>query len=159
MRMSNRRSWGLLWLVVQSAVGGCLLHAGIYGWTIFVVLPIAMGSVASWALLPETGGKAAADGAVTATLASFLLFSLGWEGAICIAMTLPLSIALGAFGAWITFLLRDFRARASGTTLLLLFPPAFLLDTQATPALSFVINAAWCADVPTTRTQVPRRDN
>lgn len=135
MRMSNRRRWGLLWLVVQSVVGGVLLHAGIYGWTIFVVLPIAMGSVAAWALLPETAGEAAADGAVTATLASFLLFSLGWEGAICIVMTLPLSIGLGAFGAWITYLLRDFRARAGGTTLLLLFPPAFLWDIQATPAL------------------------
>ena len=63
--MSTPGRWfvGLPAGVLLIGGGILLLFGGIYGWTVFVVLPVALGGLASWVFRPATGGRAAGTGA------------------------------------------------------------------------------------------------
>ena len=74
----------------MAAVGRLLLHRGVYGFTIFLVTPVLLGALAAWVFRPRSAGSAAGLGASVATLAAFTLLLTGVEGAICIAMCIPL---------------------------------------------------------------------
>jgi hypothetical protein len=116
---------------------------------VFVVLPVALGAIASWVLRPGSGLRAAGYGAlaVMAALCFFLL--AGSEGLICIAMALPLAVPLGALGGWLAY-----RAEASGldtrrAALLLLLPPAGVAwDVKAPPPVYEVRSAVEIAAPP-----------
>jgi hypothetical protein len=89
-------------MVVVLVVGGvALLRTGKYGLTIFVVLPVILGGLASWIDGSATGGRAARVGAGTVAVSLCSLLLLGLEGFICIAVALPLSVPLGAQGGWL----------------------------------------------------------
>src|SRR3981189_1096868 len=89
---------GLL-LIAGLVFGGCaVLHSGIYGLTLFILFPVLLGGLASWIFRPATGARAAALGALTATVAVCSLLIVGFEGLYCILMTLPLALPLGALG-------------------------------------------------------------
>jgi hypothetical protein len=97
---------GLIVLLLILAIAGgsiALLRTGTYGLTIFVVLPVVLGAVASLMFQPETGAQAVkfGAGAVLVGLCSF--FAMGLEGAICIAMAAPLALPLGGLGGWLVF--------------------------------------------------------
>src|SRR5712692_9351214 len=98
--MSTLARWfvGLLLLAILVAGGIALLHRGMYGLTIFMLLPVLLGGLASWVFRPATGGRAAALGVLTVMAALCSLLILGSEGLVCIMMTLPLASPLGALG-------------------------------------------------------------
>ena len=70
MSTSARWGWGLLSLAVLSAGGLWLVRTGLYGWTIFIVLPVLLGGFAVWMFRPATAGRAAATGALAIAGAS-----------------------------------------------------------------------------------------
>lgn len=129
-----RRFVGLLLAVLVFAAGIGLLHAGVYGWTLFVLFPVILGGISSWVFRPATGARAAGIGALTATASACSLLLLGLEGAICILMSLPLVIPLGALGGWLVHQAESSPSAARGVTMLLLLPPVTLTwDTNAKP--------------------------
>ena|ERR1035437_8450733 len=128
-------------LVAGLLIGGAtaLIRAGFYGLTLFVVLPVLLGGLASWVFRPATGVRAAVVGALTVLALSSLLLIVGLEGFICIAMTLPLAVPLGALGGWLVFHAQSSRLATSGVMTLLLLPPAtFAWDVKAPPSTSEV---------------------
>src|SRR5713226_4046825 len=116
---------GLLILAVLVVSGTALLRNGVYGWTIFVLFPVFLGGLAAWVFRPTTGARALGLGALTVTIAAGSLLILGSEGLICIAMTLPLAIPLGALGSALVYRATPSRrATRGGIAMLLLLPPA-----------------------------------
>lgn len=126
---------GLLLLAIL--VGGAygLLHSGVYGLTVFIVLPVLLGGLTSWVFRPTTERRAAEIGAASVAIATGSLLLLGVEGLICIAMTLPLAVPLGALGGWAVYQARASRtAKRGGVAMMLLLTPTSLTwDTQARP--------------------------
>jgi hypothetical protein len=148
-----RLSAGFVILGVWVIGGVLLLHNGLYGMTLFILLPVLLGALSSWVFRPETAGRAAGLGVLTVTISTLALLMSGLEGMICIAMTLPLSIPLGtmgALGAWLMFRAEPSRAATRGSVaMLLLLPPASLTwDWQATPPVFEVRTAVSIAATP-----------
>jgi hypothetical protein len=105
-------------------LGGVLIEAGNetapYGWTMFVILPVATGLVASCFVRPV---RAVVLAAILSVLLCFvvLLFT-GLEGIVCILMAAPLilvAVIVGALvGAWLSSLVR--KRLGPGSNMLLL---------------------------------------
>ena len=78
---------------------------------------------------------------VAVALGSFLI--VGVEGLICIVMTLPLAVPLGALGSWLVYRAETSRsATRGGIAMLLLLPPASLTwDVKARPPVFEVRSA------------------
>lgn len=134
--MSTRARYllGSLFAALSSAGGMALLHAGIYGWTIFILCPAVLGGVAAWVFRPATGARAAGMGAFTAAISSCLLLILRLEGWICILMALPMIMGLGAIGGYLSHRAVSSRLAPRGAAMLLLLPPAMLTwDIKAAP--------------------------
>jgi Polyketide cyclase / dehydrase and lipid transport len=112
---------GVIGLVLVG-LGLLVIRTGTYGLTLFVVLPIAVGAFGSWVAKPKTAAKAAIAGMIANGIASLGFFALGLEGAICIAMAVPLALPLGALGGWLAYGPARKRTLASGTAMLLLLP-------------------------------------
>jgi hypothetical protein len=145
------RCWIGLPLLAALIVGGVgLLHSGKYGWTIFVVFPVLLGGFASWIFRPATASGAMKLGVLAVTIAVCSLLSVGLEGLICILMTLPLAMPLGALGGWLVYRAESSsRAARSGVAIFLLMPPAALAwDAQARPAIFAVRSAITIAASP-----------
>ena len=71
-----------------------------------------------------------ADGAAS----SCFLLMAGLEGVICILMSWPLVVPLGALGGWLAYLSESRRDAAQGVAmLLLLFPATLTWDVEAPP--------------------------
>jgi hypothetical protein len=113
-----------------------LIDSGTYGVTLFVMLPVILGALSAWVRQARTEVSAAGAGAVGVVLGTGFFLLLGWEGAICIVMTWPLAIPLGALGGWVAFELRSEKVRKGSLGALLLLPPVTLAwDANATPPL------------------------
>lgn len=132
----ERRTQFALWLVIILIAGIALLQTGIYGWMLFVIVPLALGLLGAFIVRPATARRAAAIGAWTVLGASFLLLVFAFEGAICIVMSLPLVLPLGCLGAWAGFLLQrsDLNLQQGGA-MLILPVAAFTWDVKAPPPL------------------------
>lgn len=142
MRSLKRYLAALLLLILFIGSGILLLRAGRYGWTIFVLLPVLLGGLASWTFRPTTAWRAVGLGALTVTAAACLLLLLALDGLWCIIMALPLLVPLGALGAWLAYRagLADVSPRSAPMLLLLPFatltwdakapPPVFEVQTQ-----------------------------
>ena len=152
MARGTRFSIAVLLLLALFGAGLGLLKAGVYGLTIFVVHPLLIGALASWAFQSESGGAAANHGMTGILIASALLFVTGKEGMVCVLMCLPLTLPLGALGGY--FMFRCMRSRAAargGMAMLLLLPPSSLtFDTHATPEVYTVRTAITIAAPPET---------
>ena len=134
--MSTPGRWfvGLVLLAILVAGGIALVHRGMYGLTIFMLLPVLLGGLASWVFRPATGGRAAVLGAlsVMAALCSFLI--LGLEGLVCIMMASPLALPLGALGSWLVYYAEPPRLATGSAAMLLLLPAASIAwDATARP--------------------------
>ena len=82
--VSGPRIIAALVLLIAIAGGGlALFHAGLYGLTLFILVPIFIGALGAWSTHPRTAGNAAAAGALTALIATSLLLVVGLEGLIC----------------------------------------------------------------------------
>jgi hypothetical protein len=151
MSAKSRIFIGLLILAAMSLGAYKLIHAGIYGLTIFVVAPVAIGALGSWIRRPSSGGQAAYTGAMTVLVSLTAFFALGWEGMVCIAMALPLAVPLGALGGWMAYRTGPAAASAPGVAMLLLLPSASLLwDVNAAPPIFEVHSAIEIAAAPET---------
>ena len=127
---------GLVLLLILFFGGIALLQAGVYGWTIFVLLPLGVGALAKWVLRPPTGARAAGLGAIAATAATCSLFLMGLEGLLCIVMCLPLAMPLGALGGWLAYPAQSSNFTAQrGMTVLILLPAATLTWESANQPL------------------------
>jgi hypothetical protein len=136
----------ILAALVTAGLG--LLSGGVYGWTLFAVFPLLIGGLAAWISRPATPSRAVGIGAIAVLVATCSLLVINIEGLICIEMTLPLAIPLGALGAWLIQRADSTRPPKRGGVVAFLMLPltSFAWDTHAIPQLfevrsAIVINA------------------
>ena len=111
-----------------------LAHSGLYGFTLFLLLPGVAGAVASWASKPESAGRAAGTGAIAGAVAPLVFLFAGLDGAACVIMAMPLTAMIGAIGGGLAYAMDSFEVRARGLPMLLLLPSASLTwDFNAPP--------------------------
>ncbi len=82
---------------------GMIQIAGLYGFTLFLLVPICLGAISAWLTQPTNSRKAMRTGASGALLITLTLVIFKWEGLICIAMAIPLILPLGALGGWLMY--------------------------------------------------------
>ncbi len=58
MNMPARFPVALPFLIVFVCGGAALMRSGVYGWTVFVLLPLFLGGLASWTFRSTTGARA-----------------------------------------------------------------------------------------------------
>jgi hypothetical protein len=127
MTVHIEKTWVRLVALVVTGVfvvggGWLLMRGGVYGLALFVVIPIILGAVAECVQKSATWGGAAKIGALAVLLINIGLLGLGMEGLICIAMSIPLTVPLGALGGCFTYAARRSRVQSNGTAVLLLLP-------------------------------------
>jgi hypothetical protein len=114
--------------------GALLLRSGIYGLTLFIVMPVILGGLGAWSARAHTAQTAVVAGGSAVLLASLGWLALGQEGALCIAMSLPLSLPLGCLGGFLVYHFEPRRLQAGSATMLLLLPVGtFGWDINAKP--------------------------
>src|SRR5690349_24121430 len=142
MKMLLRGQVGLVFLAALIGVGISLIETGTYGWTIFVLLPMLLGALWCRSFTPQSGGQAALRGALTAAVALSLFFLMGAEGAICIFMTAPLALPLGALGGWLAYKGRSIKQSSASITMLILLPAASLTWDVKAPSPVFQVRTS-----------------
>ncbi len=142
----------LILFAVGLVLGGfLLLRSGLYGLTIFILIPMAIGAFGAACVKVETWWCGAGAGAFSNLLAVLVLFALGKEGLVCIAMTIPLVLPLGAIGGVLMYHARASRlSPASGTMLVLLPIGTIGFDTHAKPPV-FEVRSSIEIAAPTDR--------
>lgn len=98
---------------VSMAVGA---SSGVYGFTMFVLTPLATGFVAAvvaGARVRQSCGACAGVGMLAVLLPLVVLLAVGIEGMICIAMAVPLVVPLAALGGAIGYCFQSGRAAES----------------------------------------------
>lgn len=149
MSIPTRVFFSVLFFAALAAAGLALSGKGIYGLTLFVLIPLLLGGTASWVAGPKTGRAAAKIGAMAVAIAALALFIVGMEGILCIVMALPLAVPLGAFGGWLVYRGESSPAAARSITMLLLLPSASMTwDLKAPPILFEVHSAIEIAATP-----------
>jgi hypothetical protein len=129
--------------------GVALLRSGVYGWTIFILCPVFLGGLASWISRPTTGGRAAGLGALAGIAAACSLLILRLDGLVCIVMSLPLVIPLGALGGWLVYRFEPSTLPTHTLAILLLLPPVSMTwDIRARPPVFEVRTAITIAANP-----------
>src|SRR3954454_5892419 len=134
----------ILTVVIASATE-LVLH-GIYGWTIFITVPVCAGGIACWAFRPPTAGAAVWIGVFTGCVSSCFFLVTGIEGIICVVMALIPAILLCLIGSVIVYCCFGFENPRTATMALLL-PMSLWFDTHAEPPVyavhtSLVVNAS-----------------
>jgi hypothetical protein len=117
-------------------VGTFLLHRGVYGLTLFILIPIGVGFLAARCTNAPTASRAASAGIVVNLVLSGSFLFLGIEGAYCIVMSWPLIVPLGAVGGWLAYAAMRTRDGTGETAMLLLIPAGaglFGWDIHARP--------------------------
>lgn len=144
-------------LVVSSGLvisaGWMLMRSGIYGMALFVILPVILGALAACICKSATRGAAARTGALVVLVANLGLLVLGIEGLICIAMSIPLTVPLGALGGFLVQAAEHAKVPNKGTATLLLLLPfsgALGLDLTVKPEI-FKVGTAIEIAVPPER--------
>jgi hypothetical protein len=125
----------LLGILFASGVG--LMHAGIYGLTVFTIHPMLLGALACWSLPPDSGWGAMWCGFCAILLVAGVIFASGIDGAGCVVMSLPLTVPFGCLGGWLAYRVMSSKAAArGGVAMLLVLPPTTLAyDTHARPPI------------------------
>lgn len=93
-------------LVITVPLGAAFAVLGVrllvnYGWGLFVALPFTMGFAASAIYgfrRPRSWGGCVGVAALSVALLGGTLFAVAFEGAICLAMAVPIALPLAAFG-------------------------------------------------------------
>jgi Polyketide cyclase / dehydrase and lipid transport len=134
MTITQRACRALLIALILFSGGVHLVRLGLYGLTLFALIPLVLGGLVTWVVLPRSLPVAAATGALGAGAASGLLFLVGVEGVVCIFMALPFVMALGALGGLLAYGMYPSRVGARGLAAFLLLPSASLTwDATAIP--------------------------
>jgi uncharacterized protein YndB with AHSA1/START domain len=149
MKTAMRSAIGIALLTTVVLAGIALTRTGIYGFTIFLFLPVLLGGVVSWVVQPETSQRALLGGTLAGFAALVSLLSFGLEGLGCLAMAAPLVLPLAAFGSWLVYRARESRAAHRGAAMMLLLTPAGLtFDLTAQPPVFEVRTAITIAAPP-----------
>jgi hypothetical protein len=120
-----------------------------YGLTLFVAIPVLIGAIVAFICQPVSAGRAAFQGAVAVGCLTCGLIVIGVEGLICIAMTLPLAVPLGALGGAIAYRLQHGFSDTTSVSMMLLLPIVTAgLDLTAKPQLFEVRTAIEIAAAP-----------
>ncbi|HEY3841470.1 MAG TPA: hypothetical protein VGL72_33095 [Bryobacteraceae bacterium] len=119
---------------------------GLYGWSLFVVIPLIAGGFSSLICRPKTLGKAFQIGVATGTLGCALFLFLGLEGFICALMALPIVVLLTTVGSLLVYYSGTESSGKHPTALALLLPVSFFYDVNAKPPVyavetSIIVNA------------------
>lgn len=144
------RIGAILFGLVGLPVAGLLLtHDGIYGWTLFVMIPVSIGALGGAITLPKSVERAALNGAAAAAIATAGLILVRLEGLICVLMALPLTVPLGALGGVLAYAARKRQPGPAGTAMLLLLPMGTgIWDFTAKPTVFKVHSAIEIAAPP-----------
>ncbi len=147
--MTGRLGSAVLGSLLATAGGAFALWLGIYGFTLFLLIPALLGGLVTWAVRPATALRAAGFGAFTVFVAVLSLLLLGREGAVCLIVALPLALPLGAIGGLLVHSFQSAKLRAGSTAMLLLLPTASLTwDVNAKPQVFQVRTALDIAASP-----------
>ncbi len=111
----------LLAVAVSASLGFLLVTfgtqaLGIYGWGVFVGIPLLMGFVCSWILNYHTTHSlfmSVCFAIVSTVVLGMLLLGLPIEGLICLVMALPIALPFVTLGAVLARLLLDKKNRPS----------------------------------------------
>jgi hypothetical protein len=126
-----------------------LIGSGLYGLSLFVILPAAFGAVAAWAAGARDVKRGAKTGAISTALATLAFLLLGWEGMICIVMTWPIAVPLGALGGLLMAQAQSRRFGRKAAGMLLFLPPLGVAwDVTADPPMFEVQTAIEIAAPP-----------
>lgn len=127
-----------------------LTISGLYGLTLFVMVPLIAGAIVVGIVRPAGMRGAVQTGAGAVMVASVLLLPLGIEGMFCIVMSLPLTLTLGALGGAMMFSGEEHPGRQTTAMFLLLPAGAGSLgwDAVATPPVYEVRTAIEIAAPP-----------
>jgi hypothetical protein len=142
------RGWRLALAAAAVTSGGVLLEdTGLYGYTLFIVIPMAVGAIAS-SCCRAKDGRAAAVGALAVVVASCSLLLFAQEGVICLVMALPVTAPMGALGGYMAG--RDgSRIGSRGMAAMLLIPAGTMgWDLKVHPPLFTVRTSIEIAATP-----------
>ena len=126
MRSLPRLVTAALLMPFVVAGGFSMLHWGVYGWTLFLIVPFLLGGLGAFALQAKTRLRAAIIGALTVLSALSLVLLMGMDGLVCVLMAAPLAAPLGAFGGWMAFQIEYLDLKASWLGAFLVLPIATL---------------------------------
>ena len=124
-----------------------------YGLALFVGTPFVAGIVGGYIYnrrYAATERETMELALLTTCVMVGVLFTVGYEGAICLAMALPLGMAIGVFGALVgrAIALRDDRSPWRSLFALALLPPAMPLFASAAPQPLHEVQSAIEIDAP-----------
>ena len=149
MTITERACRAVLIGLILLSGGLYLVRIGLYGWTLFALIPVVLGGLVTWVACPRSMLAAAATGALSVGAASGLFLLIGMEGVVCIFMALPLVMPLGALGGLLIYGMSPSRIGARGLTAFWLLPAATLTwDATATPPVFSVSTAIEIAAPP-----------
>lgn len=131
MNRSDKLLFGGALAFIGSVVAiGTLKFAPVYGFGVFLGIPFAIGLLAGL-LGPKAGAQSRKEvlGIACWVVGSMglLFLSVGFEGLLCLAMALPLTLPLALLGAWIGYSISTMARRSNG-----LIVPALLLSPLMT---------------------------
>ena len=132
-------------------IGGMLLHAGAFGITLFCFLPALAGGLGAIIFDAKSRTKAATLGMLTTLVGCFSFVAVGLDGMLCVLMSLPLALPLGALGGVVAHQLT--RTRAQTANLMLAAIPlvgggSLGWDTLAKPPVRPVVTTIEIAATP-----------
>jgi hypothetical protein len=131
------KNWRIVFSVVcfVALLGAAFKLAahGIYGWTLFFVLPIIGGGLGTWSVQPGTWGQAVRNGAIIGVAGCLLFLLLGKEGYICVLMALPIVVPLTILGSVLAFWGGGVSSAKRPAILCLMLPASLLFDGNAKP--------------------------
>ena len=124
-----------------------------YGLALFVGTPFVAGIVGGYIYnrrYAATDRETVEMGLLTTCIMVGILFTVGFEGAICLAMALPLGMAIGAGGALVggAIATRDERPSVRSLFTLVLLSPAMPLFARPAPAPLHEVLSAIEIDAP-----------
>ena len=108
--------------LVALGCSGLAVHGfGVYGWSLFVVLPLLVSTGASflWSLQPSRAfWSSYGIACASLLLLGVMLLFIAIDGFICLVMALPISVVLGIPGTFLgRYLARLVSARRGGAAL------------------------------------------
>ncbi len=124
-----------------------------YGASLFLGTPMMMGAIAGYLYNRRSrrgfwGSMGVGLGSVFFAGVALLLFAL--EGAICVAMAMPVMLPLGAFGAFVGKMIADASRRAPHGLVggLLVLPLLALVEAYWQPTTEYVVMTPVVVDAP-----------
>jgi hypothetical protein len=147
-------------ILAGAATGVAMIVMGVmalrtYGGTLFLLTPFLVGAVSAFVanrIRPRQKWQTILIGLGSLGLIGGVLILFALEGAICLAMAVPLAVPLQIMGSFVGMLMAgDAPATASITILLVLMPAAPAVDRLVAPPPSRIVMTSIEVDAPTDR--------